>query len=74
MHEAHKKAHNIQKKPLKSIDTSERTVYQMANIRENQKNEKTVSYRFISCLGRDIHGKQCPILWVAPGIPRSICE
>lgn len=30
----------------------------MANIRENKKNGKTVSYRFTVCLGRDNHGKQ----------------
>ena len=30
----------------------------MANIRENQKNGKTVSYRFIACMERDICGKQ----------------
>ena len=30
----------------------------MANIRENKKNGKTVSYRFTVCLGRDSHGKQ----------------
>lgn len=30
----------------------------MANIRANQKNRKTVSYRFTACLERDAHGKQ----------------
>jgi len=30
----------------------------MANIRENKKNGKVVSYRFTVCLGRDNHGKQ----------------
>ena len=30
----------------------------MANIRENKKNGKTVSYRFIVCLGKDTQGKQ----------------
>ena len=30
----------------------------MANIRANQKNGKTVSYRFTTCLGRDTQGKQ----------------
>ena len=30
----------------------------MANIRENQKNGKTVSYRFTVCLERDARGKQ----------------
>lgn len=30
----------------------------MANIRENVKNGKVVSYRFTACVGRDIHGKQ----------------
>lgn len=30
----------------------------MANIRENKKNGKTVSYRFTICLERDIRGKQ----------------
>lgn len=30
----------------------------MASIRENKKNGKVISYRFISCLGRDENGKQ----------------
>ena len=30
----------------------------MANIRENVRNGKTVSYRFTACLGRDSNGKQ----------------
>lgn len=30
----------------------------MANIRENKKNGKTVSYRFTVCLERDARGKQ----------------
>jgi len=30
----------------------------MANIRENKKNGKTVSYRFTVCLERNVHGKQ----------------
>ncbi len=30
----------------------------MANIRENVKKGKVVSYRFIACLGRDKQGKQ----------------
>jgi len=30
----------------------------MANIRENTKNGKVVSYRFITCLERDEQGKQ----------------
>ncbi len=30
----------------------------MANIRENKKGGKVVSYRFIVCLGRDAEGKQ----------------
>ena len=30
----------------------------MANIRENQKNGKTVSYRFTACMERDANGKQ----------------
>lgn len=30
----------------------------MANIRENKKNGKTVSYRFTVCLERDAQGKQ----------------
>ena len=32
--------------------------YQMANIRENVKDGKIVSYRFTVCVGRDIRGKQ----------------
>ena len=30
----------------------------MANIRENKKNGKTVSYRFTACMERDVRGKQ----------------
>ena len=40
----------------KSIDTLERKVYQMANIKENKKNGKTVSYRSTTCFERAVHG------------------
>lgn len=30
----------------------------MANIRENKKNSKTISFRFTACLERDAQGKQ----------------
>ena len=30
----------------------------MANIRENTKNGKVISYRFIACMERDVRGKQ----------------
>ena len=29
----------------------------MANIRENTKNGKVISYRFIACMERDVRGK-----------------
>ena len=40
----------------------------MANIRANQKNGKTISYRFTICLGRDATGKQLRkyTTWIAP--------
>lgn len=40
----------------------------MASIRENQKNGKTISYRFIVCLERDVRGKQIRrySTWVPP--------
>ena len=46
----------------------------MANIRENQKNGKTVSYRFTACLGRDGSGAQIRkyTTWTPPeGMPPS---
>ncbi len=30
----------------------------MASIKENKKNDKTVSFRFTACLEQDIRGKQ----------------
>jgi len=40
----------------------------MANIRENKKNGKTISYRFTVCLGRNAQGKQIRryITWTPP--------
>ena len=56
---AHKKAHNPRKKHAKVIDTSEKKgCISMANIRENTKNGKVISYRFIACMERDVRGKQ----------------
>ena len=56
---AHKKAHNPRKKHAKVIDTSEKKgCISMANIRENTKNGKVISYRFIACMERDMRGKQ----------------
>ena len=53
---------------LKSLDTPERKVLSMATIRENKKNGKTVSYRFIVCLGRDAQKKQIRrfMTWTPP--------
>ena len=42
----------------KSIDIPERWCIKMANIRENRKNNKIISYRFAVCLERDAQGKQ----------------
>ena len=54
-----KKAHNPRKKHEKVIDTSEKKgCISMANIRENTKNGKVISYRFIACMERDVRGKQ----------------
>ena len=41
-----------------SVDIPERKVLSMATITENKKNGKTVSYRFVVCLGRDSQQKQ----------------
>ena len=40
----------------------------MANIRENKKNGKVISFRFTVCLERDVHGKQIRkyTTWTAP--------
>ena len=40
----------------------------MANIRENRKNGKIISFRFTVCLDRDAHGKQIRryTTWKAP--------
>ena len=40
----------------------------MANIRENTKNGKVISYRFIACMERDVRGKQIRkyTTWTAP--------
>lgn len=40
----------------------------MANIRENKKNGKVISFRFIVCLERDVRGKQIRkyTTWTAP--------
>ena len=66
---AHKKAHNPRKKHAKVIDTSEKKgCISMANIRENTKNGKVISYRFIACMERDVRGKQIRkyTTWTAP--------
>ena len=55
-------------------ESTERKVLKMANIRENQKNGKTVSYRFTACLGRDESGTQIRkyMTWTPPeGMPPS---
>ena len=56
---AHKKAHkckmNVQK-PL--IRLKKKGCISMANIRENEKDGKIVSYRFTVCLERDVNNKQ----------------
>jgi hypothetical protein len=41
-----------------NVDTPERKVISMATVSENKKNGKTVSYRFIVCIGRDAQKKQ----------------
>ena len=56
--EAHKKAHSGEKEDRKAFDTPKERVYSMANIRENKKNGKTVSFRFTACLERDAQGRQ----------------
>ena len=63
----HKKVHR-HRKLLKSIDTPERKVVSMATISENKRGNKTVSYRFVVCLGRDAQGKQIRRFktWKAP--------
>ena len=40
----------------------------MANIRENKKNGKVISFRFTVCLERDVRGKQIRkyTTWTAP--------
>ena len=40
----------------------------MANIRENKKNGKTISFRFIACLERNAQGKQVRryTTWIPP--------
>lgn len=56
-----KSAQNSAQRPetgCKTIDTPERKVYQMANIRENKREGKIISYRFTVCLGRDANNKQ----------------
>lgn len=60
MHTAGKRAENI--------DAPERKVLSMATISENKKNGKTVSYRFIVCLGRDAQKKQIRrfMTWTPP--------
>ena len=59
----------------KIIDLPERKVYQMANIRENKKGGKTVSYRFTVYLEKDMQDKQIRryTTWTPPdGLTPSI--
>lgn len=54
---------------MKAIDTSEmKGCVSMANIRENKKNGKVISFRFTVCLERDVRGKQIRkyTTWTAP--------
>ena len=53
------KSAQLRKSRVKVIDTSEmKGCVSMANIRENKKNGKIISFRFIVCLERDVRGKQ----------------
>ena len=53
------KSAQLRKSRVKVIDTSEmKGCVSMANIRENKKNSKIISFRFIVCLERDVRGKQ----------------
>ena len=53
------KSAQLRKYRTKVIDTSEKKgCISMANIRENTKNGKVISYRFIACMERDVRGKQ----------------
>ena len=57
------------KSRVKVIDTSEmKGCVSMANIRENKKNGKVISFRFTVCLERDVRGKQIRkyTTWTAP--------
>ena len=54
---------------MKVIDTPEmKGCVSMANIRENKKNGKVISFRFTVCLERDVRGKQIRkyTTWTAP--------
>lgn len=52
----------------KSLDTPERKVSIMANVREKRKNGKVVSYQFTACLERDVRDKQIRryTTWIPP--------
>ena len=52
------KSAQLRKRVIETIDTLERKVYQMANIRENKRDGKLISYRFTVCLGRDANNRQ----------------
>ena len=63
------KSAQLRKSRVKVIDTSEmKGCVSMANIRENKKNGKIISFRFIVCLERDVRGKQIRkyTTWTAP--------
>ena len=63
------KSAQLQKSYVKVIDTSEmKGCVSMANIRENKKNGKVISFRFTVCLERDVRGKQIRkyTTWAAP--------
>jgi len=63
------KSAQLRKSRVKVIDTSEmKGCVSMANIRENKKNGKVISFRFTVCLERDVRGKQIRkyTTWTAP--------
>jgi len=65
---AQKSAHNGEN-GLQSIDTPDKKgCLSMANVRENKRNGKVISYRFTACLERDAQGKQVRryMTWTVP--------